>query len=54
MGDETNAISVAVGDDTESIVFDLVNPPWARRRLLCRPGQTWIEAPDCALGSTQR
>jgi len=53
-GHEAHALGIAVRHDTEAVVLDLVNPAWARWRLLCRPGQTRIEAPDKALKLTQR
>ena len=50
-GNQPHAIAVAVSENAKAVVFDFVNPAWARWRLLCRPGQTWIEAPDGALGT---
>ena len=52
--DQPHAIAVAVSKNAKAVVLDLVNPPRARWRLLCRPGQTWIEAPDGALGVTRQ
>ena len=52
---EPHAVAVAVGENAKAVVLDFVNLARARWRLLCRPGQTWIETPDCwALGNTQR
>jgi hypothetical protein len=51
---EPDAIAVAVSDDAKAVVLDFVNPAGARWRLLGRPGQTRIEAPDRALGLMQR
>ena len=52
-GDQPHTLAVAVGEDAKAVVLDLVNPPRARWRLLGRPGQTWIEAPDWALASAR-
>jgi hypothetical protein len=41
--------AVAPGHDPEAVVLDLVNPAFARWRLLGRPGQTRLKALHMAL-----